>query len=63
MKIVKLYFKELKDYNSWIEKCEEASFIGRGASTKFAEKIAREQICFLDDNLRKMLKVLLPSSE
>lgn len=28
--------------------------------TKFIEKIAAEDICFLDDNLRKMLKALFP---
>jgi hypothetical protein len=28
--------------------------------TKFIEKIAAEDICFLDENIRKMLKILFP---
>lgn len=43
-----------------IKKANETGFEGRGALTKFVEKIAVEDICFLDDNLRKMLKALFP---
>lgn len=43
-----------------IKKANETGFHGRGALTKFIEKIAAEDICFLDENLRKMLKVLFP---
>jgi hypothetical protein len=42
-------------------KAGETGFTGRGAMTRFIEKIAAEDICFLDDNLRKMLKTLFPS--
>ena len=43
-----------------LKKATETGFYGRGALTKFIEKIAAEDICFLDDNLRKMLSVLFP---
>jgi len=44
-----------------LEKANETGFNGRGALTRFVEKIAVEDICFLDDNLRKMLKALFPA--
>lgn len=43
-----------------MQKANETGFEGRGAMTKFIEKIAAEDICFLDENLRKMLKTLFP---
>ena len=43
-----------------IEKANETGFYGRGAMTRFIEKIAAEDVCFLDENLRKMLKALFP---
>ena len=44
-----------------LKKANETGFYGRGALTKFIEKISAEDICFLDDNLRKMLKALFPA--
>jgi len=46
-----------------MQKANETGFDGRGAMTKFIEKIAAEDICFLDENLRKMLKVLFPGKD
>ncbi|MFC1710883.1 hypothetical protein ACFLZJ_01875 [Nanoarchaeota archaeon] len=46
-----------------MQKADETGFSGRGALTKFVEKIASEDICFLDDNLRKMLKLLFPNKK
>ncbi len=46
-----------------IQKANETGFNGRGSLTKFMEKIAVEDICFLDENLRKMLKVLFPTNQ
>jgi hypothetical protein len=46
-----------------IQKANETGFLGRGALTKFIEKIAGEDVCFLDENLRKMLKMLFPSKD
>lgn len=43
-----------------LQKVDETGFSGRGALTKFIEKIAAEDICFLDENVRKMLKILFP---
>lgn len=45
------------------QKANETGFTGRGALTKFVEKIAAEDICFLDENLRKMLKVVFPKKD
>ncbi len=44
-----------------MQKADETGFTGRGAITKFIEKIAAEDVCFLDDNLKKMLKTLFPN--
>lgn len=44
-----------------LQKANETGFYGRGALTKFIEKIGNEDICFLDKNLRKMLKMLFPN--
>ena len=44
-----------------LQKANETGFYGRGAVTKLIEKIAGEDVCFLDENLRKMLKALFPN--
>ena len=46
-----------------LQKANETGFYDRGALTKFIEKIATEDICFLDENLRKMLKMLFPDKD
>lgn len=46
-----------------LKKANETGFNGRGSLTKFIEKIAAEDICFLDDNLRKMLRTLFPAKQ
>lgn len=56
-KEVKIYLED-DDKKKLLQKSIESGFLGRGCITKFIEKIAREDICFLDKNLRKMLKVL-----
>ena len=55
----KIYLN-LETKKKLIQKANETGFSGRGALTKFVEKIAAEDICFLDENLRKMLKMLFP---
>ena len=56
---VKIYLdSEMK--RKLMQKANETGFYGRGSLTKFMEKIAMEDIGFLDDNLRKMLKNLFP---
>ena len=58
---IKIYLNsEIK--KKLIQKANETGFSGRGALTKFVEKIAIEDICFLDKNLRKMLKVIFPNN-
>jgi len=61
-KQIKIYL-EPADEKKFREKAGESGFVGRGSLTKFCEKIAREEICFLDDNLKKMLKVLYPQEK
>ncbi len=56
---VKIYL-DSETKKKLLKKANETGFKGRGALTHFIEKIAREDICFLDDNLRKMLKALFP---
>ena len=56
---VKIYLdSEMK--KRLMQKANETGLYGRGSLTKFIEKIAIEDICFLDDNLKKMLKTLFP---
>jgi len=59
---IKIYLN-LETKKKLIKKANETGFSGRGALTKFVEKIAAEDICFLDENLRKMLKMLFPKKE
>lgn len=56
---IKVYL-DFETQKKLLKKANETGFNGRGALTKFIEKIAAEDICFLDDNLRKMLHTLFP---
>ena len=56
---VKIYL-DSETQKKLLKKASETGFTGRGALTKFIEKIAAEDICFLDENLRKMLRTLFP---
>lgn len=57
---VKIYL-DFDTKRKLLQKVNETGFSGRGALTKFIEKIAVEDICFLDENVRKMLKALFPA--
>jgi hypothetical protein len=59
---VKIYL-DSETKKKLMQKASETGFYGRGALTKFIEKISSEDICFLDENLRKMLKTLFPGKE
>ena len=59
---VKIYLNS-ETKKKLMQKANETGFHGRGALTKFIEKISAEDICFLDENLRKMLRTLFPSKE
>lgn len=56
---VKIYL-DSETKRKLLQKASETGFEGRGALTKLIEKVASEDICFLDENLRKMLKTLFP---
>ena len=53
----KIYL-ETEDYKFLIEKAKQCSFSGRGALSYFLSFIAKNEILFLDQNLKKMLKAL-----
>lgn len=59
---VKIYL-DSETKKKLLQKVSETGFSGRGSLSKFIEKIAAEDICFLDENLRKMLKTLFPSNK
>ncbi|MBS3086770.1 hypothetical protein J4422_03645 [Candidatus Pacearchaeota archaeon] len=56
---IKVYL-DAETQKKLLKKANETGFYGRGALTRFIEKIAVEDICFLDENLRKMLTALFP---
>jgi len=56
-------FLEPEDIKKLKEKAEELDFKGRGAVSHYIEKISREQICFLDSNVKLILKTLSLNSE
>lgn len=58
---VKIYL-DSETKKKLLQKVSETGFSGRGALTKFVEKVAAEDICFLDENLRKMLKTIFPAN-
>lgn len=39
-------------------KAKEKGFEGRGAISRYIEKVAMEPICFLDENVKALLRVL-----
>ncbi len=59
---IKIYL-DFETKKKLLEKANETGFYGRGALTRFIEKISAEDICFLDENLRKMLKALFPNRD
>ena len=59
---IKIYL-DFETKKKLLEKANETGFYGRGALTRFMEKVAAEDICFLDENLRKMLKALFPNRD
>lgn len=61
-KPIKIYL-DSETKKKLLQKANETGFYERGAVTKFIEKIANEDICFLDKNLRKMLRMLFPEKE
>ena len=61
-KPIKIYLNS-ETKKKLMQKANETGFYDRGALTKFMEKIATEDICFLDENLRKMLKMLFPGKD
>ena len=55
--IIKIYL-ETADKKALISKASETGFFGRGAISHFLSFVARNDIIFLDDNCKKMLRTL-----
>ena len=53
----KIYLEEA-DYKKLIQKALECGYSGRGALSHFLSYVAQNQIVFLDENCKKMLKSL-----
>lgn len=49
-------YLEREDIKKLIKKANESGFTGKGAISRYVEKIAREPICFLDDNVKALLR-------
>lgn len=49
---------ESEDVKRIILKAKECGFEGKGAISRYIEKIAREPICFIGQDVRSILKAL-----
>jgi hypothetical protein len=56
-KAIKVYL-EPADEKSLKQKAETLFGYGRGSVSKYIEKITREPVCFIDDNVLKILGAL-----
>lgn len=54
--IIKVYLEE-DDVKSLQRKATDSGFIGKGAISHYIEKVAKEPIVFLDNNLKSALKM------
>jgi len=52
---IKIYL-EPEDLKKLIKKANESGFSGRGALSYYIEKIAKEPIAFLDENVKALLR-------
>jgi len=57
MKQAKKFYLEEKDLESLKEKAKNQGFKGRGMLSKYIRKVARENIVFLDQNTKSVLKL------
>jgi len=55
--IIKINIDE-EDVKRLRSKAEQSGFYGRGNLNRYFEKISRQPICFLDENVKAMLSVL-----
>ena len=55
-KTIKIYLDEQTNKN--LKQKANALFTGRGSVTRYIEKIANEEIVFLDDNVKAVLGIL-----
>ncbi len=60
-KMAKKEFKvymEQKDYNALLEKCKQMGYEGRGSLSAFFQFVAQNQIIFVDDNIKTLLRAV-----
>jgi len=53
----KIYI-EPRDYKMLIQKAEECGYVGRGALSHFLSYLADNQIIFMDENVKRMLRAI-----
>jgi len=56
-KTIKIYL-EPEDVERLKLKAEASGFVGRGCLSGYIEKICKQPICFLDENVKALLSVL-----
>lgn len=54
---IKVYL-DRETHHQLIQKAQEAGFIGRGALSLFLQKIAQEDLVFMDNNVKKILHAI-----
>lgn len=54
---IKIYLEQ-KDINRLKEKASQCGCNGKGAISHYLERIARESVIFLDDNVMQLIKSL-----
>jgi len=52
------FYLEPEDFAKLKSKAESSGFSGRGAISHFLAKVAREELAFLDNNLKSVLSLL-----
>lgn len=55
--LLKVYL-EKRDIDRLKGKAEQAGFVGRGSISAYIKKICDEPICFLDSNVKSILKLV-----
>lgn len=55
-KVIKVYLEE-KSVKNLKKKAEELGYIGRGAVSRYIEKVASEPVIFLDNNLKELTRL------
>jgi len=58
MKLIHKLCLEPEDFKKLKEKAAKSGFNGRGAVSHYITKICKEDICFLDENVKALLQTI-----